>query len=106
LRLLAQRVPVDAARLIVRCARDVDDARGPALLDAVEEQPGEQVMAEVVRAERQLETILRGSARAGEARVVDQAVDRGSAREQLLGAAADRSQIGQVERDVLDLVVT
>ena len=53
LRRRPQRVPVDAlARLIVRRARDVDDARRAARLDPIEQQAREQVVTEVIGAER------------------------------------------------------
>ena len=59
----------------------------------------------MVRAELDLEAVLRRAALTGEAGVVDEAVDRRFAREQLFGAAAHRGQIREIELDELDVLV-
>jgi CheY-like chemotaxis protein len=89
----------------VRRARDVDDPRRAARDDPVEQQAGEQVVPEVVRAELDLEPVLRHAALAREAGVVDEAVDRELAREQLAGARAHRREVAEVERHELDPIV-
>ena len=78
-------------------------------LIAIEQETREQIVTEVVRAERQLEALLGQAALAAqarrEARVVDEAVNRQVAREQLLRARADRVEVAEIELCELDVVV-
>jgi hypothetical protein len=70
-----------------------------------QEPGGEQEVAEVVGAERQLEAVLGEAARAGQARVVDQHVDRLALADQRVGARPHGGEVAEVERDEAEPIV-
>ena len=96
-------VEVDAWRLEVSVARDVDDP-GPAVGQAVQQSRREGEVAEMVDPEEQLEPVAGQAPPAGHARIVDQDVQRLTGGQERLRRRPDRAEIGQVELQERDLV--
>src|SRR5262249_25458023 len=102
----ADGLEVDAIDLVMRPARDVDDARRRGRLDPIEQQLGEQEVADVIDAELEFETVLGEPALTGDARVVDEDRQRQIAGEEDARRAAHRGERREIELEELDLLVT
>src|SRR5690606_30041740 len=100
---LAHRLEVDATGVEVHRARHGDHAGGRALDELVPQQLGQQEVADVVDAERQLESACRAASPAADAGVVEQDVQRLALGEERLRALPYRLEIPQVELEVVRL---
>ena len=101
----ADVVPVDSLGTEVRVAGDVDDATRRIGLgagdDAIEEEIGQQEVAEMVDAEGHLEAVVGDASLAGHPGVVDEDVEGLVPFEEGGGRGPDRCQVGQVELEEL-----
>jgi hypothetical protein len=84
------------ARLATTTTRD-----GAACFEAIQQQPGQQEVADMADAKGQLETGFREALLAGQPGVVDQQVQRQLAGVEGLGALAHAVQVAEVQRDEL-----